>query len=207
MENNRNFFITIALSVLILTLWQVFYMNPKIETERETARIEQERVAAEQEGGRAGRNARCGSGAAPAQHSWRTRDAGCRGEPRPGNCRLEPRRYRYAEPQGLDQPDRRTHRRHQPQALPRHGRPELADHRIAEPAVAAVGLLQRDRLCRQRRSTGAVPGPETVWTVEGNQTADADHARHAHLCQRQGLDLQAQPSRSTRTTCSRLPTR
>ena len=29
MENNRNFFITIALSVLILTLWQVFYMNPR----------------------------------------------------------------------------------------------------------------------------------------------------------------------------------
>ncbi len=48
MENNRNFFITIALSVLILTLWQVFYMNPKIEAERETARIEQERIAAEQ---------------------------------------------------------------------------------------------------------------------------------------------------------------
>ena len=37
MENNRNFFITIALSVLILTLWQVFYMNPRIESEREAA--------------------------------------------------------------------------------------------------------------------------------------------------------------------------
>ncbi|WP_274630734.1 membrane protein insertase YidC [Arvimicrobium flavum] len=40
MENNRNFFITIALSVLILTLWQVFFMNPRIEKEREQARIE-----------------------------------------------------------------------------------------------------------------------------------------------------------------------
>ena len=38
MENNRNFFITIALSVLILTLWQVFYMNPRIEGERELGR-------------------------------------------------------------------------------------------------------------------------------------------------------------------------
>ncbi len=45
MENNRNFFITIALSVLILTLWQVFYMNPRVETQRETARIEAERQA------------------------------------------------------------------------------------------------------------------------------------------------------------------
>jgi YidC/Oxa1 family membrane protein insertase len=42
MENSRNFLITIALSVLILTLWQIFYMNPRIEAEREReqARIE-----------------------------------------------------------------------------------------------------------------------------------------------------------------------
>jgi YidC/Oxa1 family membrane protein insertase len=44
MENNRNFLITIALSVLILTLWQVFYVNPRIETEREVARIEAQRA-------------------------------------------------------------------------------------------------------------------------------------------------------------------
>ena len=31
MENNRNFFITIALSVLILTVWQVFYKQPRID--------------------------------------------------------------------------------------------------------------------------------------------------------------------------------
>jgi YidC/Oxa1 family membrane protein insertase len=47
MENNRNFFITIALSILILTVWQVFYMNPRIEQEREVMRIEQERAAQE----------------------------------------------------------------------------------------------------------------------------------------------------------------
>src|SRR6185437_16806698 len=44
MENNRNFLITIALSVLILTLWQVFYMNPRVEKEREAARIEAQHV-------------------------------------------------------------------------------------------------------------------------------------------------------------------
>jgi YidC/Oxa1 family membrane protein insertase len=48
MQNNRNFFITIALSVLILTLWQVFYMNPRMETQREAARIEAEQQAAQQ---------------------------------------------------------------------------------------------------------------------------------------------------------------
>lgn len=33
-NNNRNLFLTIALSVLILTLWQIFYVNPQIEAER-----------------------------------------------------------------------------------------------------------------------------------------------------------------------------
>ena len=44
MENNRNFFIPIALSVLILTLWQVFYMNPRLESERKAAEVEKARV-------------------------------------------------------------------------------------------------------------------------------------------------------------------
>jgi YidC/Oxa1 family membrane protein insertase len=44
-SNNRNFFITIALSVLILTLWQVFYMNPRIEQQREIAAVEAQRQA------------------------------------------------------------------------------------------------------------------------------------------------------------------
>ncbi|MFC5584355.1 membrane protein insertase YidC [Nitratireductor kimnyeongensis] len=45
MDNNRNFLITIALSVLILTLWQVFYMNPRIEEQREAAQIEEQQAA------------------------------------------------------------------------------------------------------------------------------------------------------------------
>ncbi|TWG97485.1 YidC/Oxa1 family membrane protein insertase [Mesorhizobium sp. J18] len=44
MDNNRNFLITIALSVLILTLWQVFYMNPRIEAQREAAQVEAQRT-------------------------------------------------------------------------------------------------------------------------------------------------------------------
>lgn len=40
MEKNRNFFLTIGLSILILTLWQVFYLGPKTEAQREQARIE-----------------------------------------------------------------------------------------------------------------------------------------------------------------------
>ena len=43
MENNRNFFITIALSVLILAGWQYFYMGPKMEAQRQAAQIEAQR--------------------------------------------------------------------------------------------------------------------------------------------------------------------
>ncbi|QLL60422.1 membrane protein insertase YidC [Sinorhizobium mexicanum] len=34
MENNRNYFVAIALSVLILVAWQFFYVNPRIEKDR-----------------------------------------------------------------------------------------------------------------------------------------------------------------------------
>jgi YidC/Oxa1 family membrane protein insertase len=49
MQNNRNFLITIALSVLVLTLWQVFYMNPRIERQREAAQIEAQQQQAQQQ--------------------------------------------------------------------------------------------------------------------------------------------------------------
>jgi len=51
MQNNRNFFITIALSVVILTLWQVFYINPRIEADREAARIAAEQQEAQKPAG------------------------------------------------------------------------------------------------------------------------------------------------------------
>ncbi|TIV05704.1 MAG: membrane protein insertase YidC, partial [Mesorhizobium sp.] len=69
MENNRNFFITIALSVLILTLWQVFYMNPKMEQQREQARIEQQRVEAQKKEAGGGANSGAAGTPAPAAGS------------------------------------------------------------------------------------------------------------------------------------------
>jgi YidC/Oxa1 family membrane protein insertase len=50
MNNNRNLFLTIGLSVLILTLWQIFYINPKVEAQREAARVQAERTAQTQTG-------------------------------------------------------------------------------------------------------------------------------------------------------------
>ena len=51
MENKRNYFIAIALSVLIVLAWQFFYMNPKIEAQRqEQARIAEQAKTAPADG-------------------------------------------------------------------------------------------------------------------------------------------------------------
>ena len=34
MEKNRNYFVAIALSVLIVLAWQFLYMNPRLEKQR-----------------------------------------------------------------------------------------------------------------------------------------------------------------------------
>ena len=47
MDNNRNLFLTIALSVLILTVWQVLYVNPQIEAQRQAQIEAQQQAAAE----------------------------------------------------------------------------------------------------------------------------------------------------------------
>jgi YidC/Oxa1 family membrane protein insertase len=39
MQNNKNVYAAMSISVFILIIWQIFYMNPKIEKQRELARI------------------------------------------------------------------------------------------------------------------------------------------------------------------------
>ncbi|THK37495.1 membrane protein insertase YidC [Ensifer sp. MPMI2T] len=51
MENNRNYFIAIALSVLILVAWQFFYVNPRIEKDRIAAEQAQQTQQAQSQGG------------------------------------------------------------------------------------------------------------------------------------------------------------
>ena len=172
MENNRNFFITIGLSVLILTLWQVFYMNPKIEAERETARIKQEQVEVEKKAaapaspGVSGANVPAppqgtvpgGAGGVPGAE---TRDAAIAASQRvkidtpslSGSINLtgaridDVRLKRYHETVDDNSP--------MIQLLNPSG---LPNGYFAE--VGFVGNAE----------TGTVPGAETVWTVEGNQT-------------------------------------
>jgi len=42
MENNRNYIVAIALSVLVLVAWQFFYVSPKIERERAAKQVTQQ---------------------------------------------------------------------------------------------------------------------------------------------------------------------
>ncbi|MGL3608368.1 membrane protein insertase YidC [Rhizobium sp. G187] len=51
MQNNRNYFIAIGLSVLIVLAWQFFYMNPRIEAERraQEAQVAQQQAQTEQQ--------------------------------------------------------------------------------------------------------------------------------------------------------------
>jgi YidC/Oxa1 family membrane protein insertase len=47
METNRNYFVAILLSVLVLVAWQFLYVSPKIDREREAAQALQEQQAAQ----------------------------------------------------------------------------------------------------------------------------------------------------------------
>ncbi|GAA2869546.1 YidC/Oxa1 family membrane protein insertase [Aminobacter niigataensis] len=171
MENNRNFFITIALSVLILTLWQVFYMNPRIETQRETARIEAERVAQEQKAAQP-------AGTTPGSATPAAPQAGIPGTPTT-QAAIADRAQAIAGSGrvALDTPSLK-------------GSINLTGARIddislkhyrvtVEPNSPVIELLNPQALPSGfygeigfvgSEATGAVPGPDTVWTAEGNQT-------------------------------------
>ncbi|NNH31479.1 membrane protein insertase YidC, partial [Rhizobium sp. SEMIA 4085] len=48
MQNNRNYFIAIALSVLIVLGWQFLYMNPRIEAQRKAQEAQKAQQQSEQ---------------------------------------------------------------------------------------------------------------------------------------------------------------
>jgi YidC/Oxa1 family membrane protein insertase len=173
MENNRNFFITIALSVLILTLWQVFYMNPRIESQREAARIEVERVEAEKK--TAAPTATTPEGVAlPGAAA-----PGAAGVPgAEGSLALDRQSAIAATPRiQIDTPSLSG------SINLKGGRIDdvrLKDYRLTvEKDSPTIELLNPSTLPNGQyaeigfvgdANTGAVPGPDTVWTVEGNQT-------------------------------------
>jgi YidC/Oxa1 family membrane protein insertase len=183
MENNRNFFITIALSIAILTLWQVFYMNPRIEAERETTRIAAEHAQPAQPGQSAqppaAGSADLPGGATPAMPAEGVPGSGVPGSGVPG----------AGVPGVLSRQD----------AIASSGRVRIETPRLAG-SINLTGARIDDLVLRDYRATvepnspniellspsslpdgyyaeigfigtaaaGALPGPDTVWTAAGD---------------------------------------
>jgi YidC/Oxa1 family membrane protein insertase len=167
MQNNRNFFITIALSVLILTVWQVFYMNPRIEAQREVAKVEAERVDANKPADAA--NPPAGSQSQQAIPGAQGTDASTpvdREQALAATARVKIDTPSLAGSINL------TGARLDDIKL-KHYRLTVDDTspeiELLNPAAlptgyyAELGFVGNDK-------TGLVPGPETVWTVDGNST-------------------------------------
>ncbi len=168
-DNNRNLFITIVLSVIILTGWQVLYMNPRIEAQREAARVEQERIAqqapaAATPGTPAQPGATTAPGAVPGQITAQTeanRDAALAATQRvkidtpslSGSINLTGAR--------LDDV-------------------KLKDYRLTvDPTSPEIELLNPSAVPAGQfaevgfvagADAGTMPGPDTVWSVQGAQT-------------------------------------
>ncbi|TIP45629.1 membrane protein insertase YidC [Mesorhizobium sp.] len=174
MENNRNFFITIALSVLILSLWQYFYVLPHSEAQREAARIEEQRLAEQKKAAEA---ASPGGSETPVPQQGAIPNAA--NAPGTDGTTLASREQALASTKrvGIDTPSLEgsinlTGARLDDLKL-KHYRltvdknsPEIE---LLNPAAlptgyyAEIGFIGSDK-------TGTVPGPETVWTVDGNAT-------------------------------------
>jgi YidC/Oxa1 family membrane protein insertase len=162
MENNRNFFITIALSVLILTLWQVFYMNPRIEAQREAARIEAGRA---QEDNGAGNATPAQPGAIPSAPGNDVVPAG-REQALAATSRVR------IETPSLEGSINLVGARLDDLKL-KHYRetvePNSPEIELLNPATLPNGYFAEIGFVGNEQ-TGAVPGPDTLWTVEGNPT-------------------------------------
>jgi YidC/Oxa1 family membrane protein insertase len=181
METNRNFFITIALSIVILVLWQVFYMNPKVEQQREQARIE----AAQQEQTRADAqtNAPAGSNAAGTDSNLPASTPAAPGANIPGQSPEAAKGGSVTRAAALGQTSRveidtpslsgslsLTGARLDDLQLKQYHETVdnssptiqlLSPSQTADGQFVEIGFAGND-------TTGEVPNDKTVWTVEGN---------------------------------------
>jgi len=130
MENNRNFFITIALSILVLTLWQVFYLGPKSEAQREQARIEEQQQQKQQATQQQAQGSQNGDTPQITLTGARLDDIFLKN---------------YHETVDNNSPNIEL----------------LAPSPLQQGYFVELGFTGNE-------TTGPVPGPNTVWTVEGN---------------------------------------
>ena len=173
MENNRNFFITIALSILVLTLWQVFYLGPKTEAQREQTRIEEQQRQTQQatqngaQGGAQGDTPQMTgtAGSVPGQHDGAVA----------GGTLTREAAVAQTQRVDIDTPSLRgsinlTGARLDDLYLKNYR--ETIDPKSPEIELLAPSSLKQGYFVELgfagNEATGEVPGPNTLWTVEGN---------------------------------------
>ncbi len=180
METNRNFFITIALSIVILTLWQVFYMNPKVEQQREQAQIEATRQGQTRVDGQAstpaGTNADGSTNlpsstpAAPgANIPGQSPEAAQTGTLTRAAALGQTSRIQIDTPSlsgslsltGARLDDLQLKQYHETVDDSSPTIQLLSPSQMADGQFVEIGFTGNE-------TTGTVPGPSTVWTVEGN---------------------------------------
>ena len=162
MDNNRNFLITIAISVLILVLWQMFYMNPRIEAQREAARIEAEQQAAKEAVAEPapGQAAQPQTGVVPGTQAVPTAVA----EATAGRIRIDtPSLSGSINLKGarFDELVLKNYRVDVSKSSP--------NIELLKPAGSKAGYFAELGYAGNAES-GAVPGPETIWTAEEGAT-------------------------------------
>src|SRR5882757_1401347 len=169
MENNRNFFITIALSVLILTLWQVFYMNPRVETQREAARIEAQRVEEQKKAAEGTNPAGTGTPAAP-QGAIPNAPGADGGTPAGRDQALAASKRVKIDTPSLEGSINLTGARLDDLKLKHYTETvdkESPEIELLNPASLANGYFAEIGFSGTP-DMGQMPGPDTVWQADGN---------------------------------------
>ncbi|MDX0485989.1 membrane protein insertase YidC [Sinorhizobium medicae] len=160
MENNRNYFVAIALSVLILIAWQFFYVSPKMEKDRiaaEKAQQAQSQPGTQQAApGQAAPGQALPGGAIPSAAESRDQAIGKSARVAidtpalSGSINLTGARFDDLKLKGY----RETVDPKSP-VITLFSPAETADGYFTE-----IGYIGSD-------ATGSVPGPQTVWTLSG----------------------------------------
>ncbi|MDW9374580.1 membrane protein insertase YidC [Sinorhizobium meliloti] len=158
MENNRNYFVAIALSVLILIAWQFFYVSPKMEKDRIAAEQTQQAQQTQQQPGAqpAAPGQALPGGAIPSAGESRDQAIGKSARVAidtpalSGSINLTGARFDDLKLKGY----RETVDPKSP-VITLFSPAETADGYFTE-----IGYIGSD-------ATGSVPGPQTTWTLSG----------------------------------------
>jgi YidC/Oxa1 family membrane protein insertase len=165
MENNRNYYLAIVLSVLIVFVWQFFYMGPKLEAQRQIEEARQAELAKQEQPAVVDANGQPVPGTEGSQVAVVTRDQALAQVSRvqidtpslEGSINLTGARFddlklkKYRETIEKDSP-----------IIQLLNPSNTRDGYFAEFGYIAGG------------EAGAAPGEATVWTVEGNDRLTPD---------------------------------